>query len=107
MLPLARTAERPYIKAYVLNALGTAHGSNGSAEEAIAVLTDAAELRARIEDRPGHAESLLRLSQALAAADRTAEAAAVWSQASVLVDEVGSARLVELRAELVEPVVGR
>ncbi|MEZ0110254.1 DNA-binding SARP family transcriptional activator [Catenulispora sp. EB89] len=105
-LPLARKAERPYIEAYILNALGTAHTSNNSAEEAIALLTDAANLRATIEDRAGHAESLLRLSQAQATLGHTPEAATTWRRASAMVDEIGSSRLIELRAELVEPVVG-
>ncbi|WP_194921096.1 AfsR/SARP family transcriptional regulator [Catenulispora rubra] len=102
-LPLARKAERPYIEAYILNALGTAHTANNSAEEAAALLTDAANLRATIEDRAGHAESLLRLSQAQAALGHTTTAATTWSQASTMVDEIGSSRLIELRAELTEP----
>ena len=105
-LPLARKAERPYIEAYILNALGTAHTSNNSAEEAVCLLTDAANLRATIEDRAGHAESLLRLSQAQAALGHTTAAAATWTQASTMVDAIASSRLIDLRAELAEPVAG-
>ncbi|MEY9855511.1 DNA-binding SARP family transcriptional activator [Catenulispora sp. GAS73] len=103
-LPLARKAERPYIEAYILNALGTAHTSNNSAEEAVSLLTDAANLRATIEDQAGHAESLLRLSQAQAALGHTTTAAATWTQASTMVDAIASSRLIDLRAELSEPV---
>lgn len=63
-------------------------------------LTDAARLRASIDDRAGQAESLLRLSRALANLGRAPEASAIWNEASAMVDEIGSTRLVELRATL-------
>lgn len=99
-LPLARKASRPFIEAYVLNAMGVAHLSNGSASEAVSLLTDAARLRASIDDRAGQAESLLRLSRALANLGRAPGASAIWNEASAMVDEIGSTRLVELRATL-------
>lgn len=105
-LPQARKAATPYIEAYVLNAMGVAHDANGSAAEAVSLLTDAAQLRASIDDRPGQAESLLRLSRALAHLGRTEDAAAIWNEAAALVDEIGSIRLIDLRATLEKEETG-
>ncbi|MBS2535871.1 winged helix-turn-helix domain-containing protein [Catenulispora sp. NF23] len=104
-LLLARKAATPYIEASILNALGAAHDANGSGAEAVSLLTDAARLRGAIDDRAGQGESLLRLARVLAGLGRSPEAAAVWNQASALVDELGGEDLAELRADVEQTVM--
>ena len=104
-LLLARKAAAAYIEASILNALGTAHDANGSGEEAVSLLTDAARLRGAIDDRAGQGESLLRLARVLARLGRSQEAAAVWSEASALVDELDGEELAELRAAVEKTVM--
>ena len=69
-LPLVRRAKMPYIEAYVLNALGMAHDSDGSS-------------RAASASRPTASPLLPSES---------------WAEASALVDELGTPKLAELRA---------
>ncbi|WP_194897242.1 AfsR/SARP family transcriptional regulator [Catenulispora pinisilvae] len=104
-LLLARKAAAAYIEASILNALGAAHDANGSDEEAVSLLTDAARLRGAIDDRAGQGESLLRLARVLARLGRSQEAAAVWAEASALVDELGGEELAELRAAVEKTVM--